>query len=421
MTYKISKKDRIVKGTIKLDGSKSISNRVLIIRALCGEDFEIENLSTSDDSKAMLKALQQAQGTSATIDVGAAGTTMRFLTAYLANKSGEWILTGSERMKQRPIGVLVNALRTLGADIEYLENEGYPPLKVKGKEMEGGKVEINAGVSSQYLSALLMIAPILQNGMKLKLKGDLVSKPYLMMTLRIMKYFEVESEWLDEQTIFVASQKYQAKPFFVESDWSAASYHYALAAFGEEVDLTLEGLLEESLQGDSVLPEMMQEFGVQSVFGEKVVHLSKNRSKPKAFEYDFVECPDIAQTLAVVCGGLKVRGSFSGLVTLSIKETDRTAALQEELAKFGISFEQEQADKWALTFPSMTSSEENEKELIEVKTYHDHRMAMAFAPLAMMRSAFAIEDPMVVTKSYPEFWEDLKALGFEVESFSNFE
>ena len=170
------------------------------------------------------------------------------------------------------------------------------------------------------------------------------------------------------------------------------------------------------MQGDSVLPKMMQEFGVQSVFGEKVVHLSKNRSKPATFEYDFVECPDIAQTLAVVCGGLKVTGSFSGLVTLSIKETDRTAALQEELAKFGISFEQEQADKWVLTFPPMTSSEGNEKELIEVKTYHDHRMAMAFAPLAMMRPAFAIEDPMVVTKSYPEFWEDLKKLGFEVKN-----
>lgn len=419
MSYIISKKNKNIKGRIKLDGSKSISNRVLIIRALSGEDFEIENLSTSDDSKAMLKALQQAQGTSATIDVGAAGTTMRFLTAYLANKSGEWILTGSERMKQRPIGVLVNALRTLGAEIEYLQQEGYPPLKVIGKKMKGGKVEINAGVSSQYLSALLMIAPVLQRGLELQLKGDLVSKPYLIMTLRIMNNFEVESEWLDEQTIFVASQTYQAKSFFVESDWSAASYHYALAALGESgnVDLTLEGLLEDSLQGDSVLPEMMQDFGVESVFGDKTVHLSKNANIPKTFEYDFVECPDIAQTLAVVCAGLKVEGSFGGLVTLSIKETDRTAALQEELAKFGISFKEAQDDKWILTFPDDSSIEGEAVDLIEVKTYHDHRMAMAFAPLAMIRPAFAIENPMVVTKSYPAFWEDLEALGFEVEGF----
>ncbi|MGB0931438.1 MAG: 3-phosphoshikimate 1-carboxyvinyltransferase [Chitinophagales bacterium] len=417
MSYTISKSDRNIKGTIKLDGSKSISNRVLIIRALCGEDFEIENLSTSDDSKAMLKALQQAQGTAATIDVGAAGTTMRFLTAYLSNKSGEWILTGSERMKQRPIAVLVDALRTLGADIEYLENDGYPPLKVIGKKMEGGKVEINAGVSSQYLSALLMIAPVLQKGLKLQLKGDLVSKPYLTMTLNIMNNFEVQSKWLNDQTIFVASQSYQAKPFFVESDWSAASYHYALAAFGEEVDLSLEGLLAESLQGDSVLPEMMQAFGVETVYGDKVVHLTKKKSELTSFEYDFVECPDIAQTLAVVCGGLKVEGIFSGLVTLSIKETDRTAALQEELAKFGISFQQKQADEWVLTFSeNSASSPSNIEELIEVKTYHDHRMAMAFAPLAMVRSAFKIENPMVVTKSYPVFWEDLKTLGFSLNN-----
>ncbi len=413
MSFIISKKNRNIKGRIKLDGSKSISNRVLIIRALCGNSFEIDNLSTSDDSKAMLKALEQAQGKTARIDVGAAGTTMRFLTAFLSNKEGDWTLTGSERMKQRPIGVLVNALRALGADIEYLENEGYPPLKVRGKKMEGGTVNINAGVSSQYLSALLMIAPVLQNGLSLKLEGDLVSKPYLTMTLKMMNYFGVKSEWKDEHTIFVASQSYQAKSFFVESDWSAASYHYALAAFGEEVDLSLEGLLEESLQGDSVLPSIMKTFGVETVYGDKVVHLSKKESTSSDFQYNFVECPDIAQTLAVVCGGLKIEGSFSGLVTLSIKETDRTAALQEELAKFNILFSEKQEDEWYLSFPNQREEKEVE-EIVEVKTYHDHRMAMAFAPLAMMRPRFAVQDPMVVTKSYPVFWEDLEALGFEI-------
>ena len=415
MTFTISKKNRKIKGNIKLDGSKSISNRVLIIRALCGEDFEIENLSTSDDSKAMLKALQQTKVGSATIDVGAAGTTMRFLTAYLSNKVGEWILTGSERMKQRPIGVLVDALRALGADIEYLENEGYPPLKVSGKKMEGGVVAIKAGVSSQYLSALLMIAPVLQKGLQLELIGGLVSKPYLMMTLKIMQYFGIESEWVNNQTIFVGAQKYEARPFFVESDWSAASYHYALAAFGTEVDLSLEGLLKKSLQGDSVLPTLMQAFGVKTTYGDKVVHLSKNGEETDGFQYNFVECPDIAQTLAVVCAGLKVKGSFSGLVTLSIKETDRTAALQEELAKFGVAFEEKQVDEWCLTFPELTKMTENtEADLVKVKTYHDHRMAMAFAPLAMRIPAFVVEDPMVVTKSYPAFWEDLKVLGFEI-------
>jgi len=413
MSFIISKKNRNVKGNIKLDGSKSISNRVLIIRALSSEDFEIENLSTSDDTKAMSKALEQAQGKTARIDVGAAGTTMRFLTAFLSNKEGDWVLTGSERMKQRPIGVLVNALRTLGADIEYLENEGYPPLKVKGKKMKGGTVSINAGVSSQYLSALLMIAPVLQNGLSLQLEGDLVSKPYLTMTLKMMNYFEVKSEWLNEQTIFVASQNYQPKPFFVESDWSAASYHYALAAFGEEVDLSLEGLLKKSLQGDSVLPRIMEAFGVDTVYGDKVVHLSRSKRSLEDFQYNFVECPDIAQTLAVVCGGLKVKGTFSGLVTLSIKETDRTAALQKELEKFNILFTQKQEDEWHLSFPT-SIEEKTTEEVVEIKTYHDHRMAMAFAPMAMVQPRFAVEDPMVVTKSYPVFWEDLEALGFEI-------
>ncbi|MEZ4884429.1 MAG: 3-phosphoshikimate 1-carboxyvinyltransferase [Chitinophagales bacterium] len=413
MCFVVSKKNKNVKGTIQLDGSKSISNRILIIRALCGENFEVENLSSSDDTEAMIKALVQAQGSSAIIDVGAAGTTMRFLTAYLSNKLGEWVLTGSDRMKQRPIGVLVNALRTLGADIEYMETEGYPPLKVKGKKMEGGTVEIQAGVSSQYLSALLMIAPVLQRGLRLQLIGDLVSKPYLMMTLNIMNYFEIKSEWMDEQTIFVGSQTYQAKPFYVESDWSAASYHYALAAFGEEVDLSLTGLLKDSLQGDSVLPEIMQTFGVQTVYGDKVVHLSKNGTAAKTFAYNFVECPDIAQTLAVVCAGLKVEGDFNGLVTLSIKETDRTAALQEELAKFGVSFKEKGEDLWCISFPNnLANNTSSVEDLIEVKTYHDHRMAMAFAPLAMVRPAFAVENPMVVTKSYPTFWEDLRELGF---------
>ncbi len=414
MTYTISKPDRRIQGDIHLDGSKSISNRALIIRALCDEFFEIKNLSTSKDTQLMQQLLASD---SEILDAGAAGTTFRFLTAFLATQEGSRTLTGTERMKQRPIGVLAEALKKLGAGIEYLEKDGYPPLRFHSPVTPGASnvLSIPASTSSQYLSALLMIAPTLPNGLELHLEGNLVSRPYLEMTLRMMEYFGVRHTW-EGGVIHVSPQKYRAREFTVEADWSAASYYYAMAALSERCDLRLHGLFQESWQGDSVLGEMMEGFGVETIFFNNQVHLSKVPGAKPFFEWNFLPCPDLAQTLAVVCGGLGVQGLFTGLETLRIKETDRIAALQNELAKVYVFL-----SKLPARF-----SKKSDKEFYMVEgkaqvqdspvfaTYEDHRMAMAFAPLAML-GEIKIEHPGVVEKSYPAFWEDLRSLGFGVE------
>jgi 3-phosphoshikimate 1-carboxyvinyltransferase len=416
MVIKLAKPDRHIQGAIQLDGSKSISNRALIIRALSGHDFEIKNLSTSRDTQ-LMQQLLVADGE--TLDAGAAGTTFRFLTAYLAAHTDRpRILTGTERMKQRPIRLLVDALRKLGANIEYHENEGYPPLRIgpHGGLGSDNRLSIPADTSSQYLSALLMIAPTLPNGLELTLVGNLVSRPYLEMTLRMMAYFGIGHEWEGDR-IRVQPGAYQPREFTVEADWSAASYHYSLAALSDTCDLRLHGLFEDSWQGDSVLPGMMGAFGVETKFEGHTAHLTKQpgaAAKP-FFEWDFLPCPDIAQTLAVVCGAMGVHGLFTGLETLRIKETDRIAALQKELGKVQVSL---------MKLPERFSKKkEKEHFMLEGKavvegspvfaTYEDHRMAMAFAPLAMLGEV-GIEEPKVVDKSYPAFWEDLKELGFVV-------
>jgi 3-phosphoshikimate 1-carboxyvinyltransferase len=411
----VTKKEKSLKGNITLNGSKSIANRALIIRALCEKDFPIHKLSNSKDTVLMDELLKS---NAAIRDAGAAGTTFRFMTAYLAMQDGVQILTGTERMKKRPIGVLVDALRQLGANITYLEADGYPPLKIHApnKIDVSNKIEISAGTSSQYISALLMIAPTLPHGLELKLEGEIVSRPYIEMTLNLMAYFSVLHQW-DGNTIKVGPQKYQARPFTVEADWSGASYYYAMAAFADEVDLQLNGLFEESVQGDAVLVKMMEQFGIQSTFNETGVHLSKtNAPLPAVFEWDFIRCPDLAQTIAVVCGGLGVQGLFSGLQTLRIKETDRIAALQNELAKVQVYFSE---------LPKRFSPKSNKEYfMVEGKaavdsptfpTYEDHRMAMAFAPLAQF-GGISIEEPNVVEKSYPLFWKDISTLGFVVSS-----
>lgn len=400
-------------GEITLAGSKSISNRTLIIRALCGEDFPIGHLANAKDTD-LLQGLLAS--TNSLRDAGAAGTTFRFMTAYLATQPGTQTLTGTERMKQRPIGVLVDALRSLGAKIEYLEKEGYPPLRIGPPDQFGqnSQVKIAANTSSQYISALLMIAPTLPNGLELELLGKIVSRPYIEMTLAQMAYFGVQHEW-EGQSIRIKPQRYQARPFVVEADWSAASYYYAMAAFAEEVDLQLNGLFENSLQGDAVLTEIMAQLGVRTRFNARGIHLSKSgQALPKVFEYDFLRCPDLAQTIAVVCGGLGVTGRFTGLETLRIKETDRIAALDQELAKVGVK-----------VIEAGLAADGKEYFLIEGKaavgtpapefaTYEDHRMAMAFAPLAFF-GAIKIHEPEVVVKSYPDYWRDLEGLGFEVK------
>lgn len=409
MVYQISKANRNIIGEITLDGSKSISNRALIIRALCEDDFEISNLSTSKDTVTLNKLLSQSEST---YDAGAAGTTFRFMTAYLSMQSGTQILTGSDRMKQRPIGILVDALRNLGASIDYLENEGYPPLKIHAPTNFGSdnKISIAANTSSQYISALMMVAPTLPNGLEISLDGKIVSRTYLEMTLNLMQFFGIDYSF-EGNHIRIAKQKYKGRNYKVEADWSAASYYYSLAALSDQLDLQLNGLWKESVQGDAVLSTMMQHFGIQSSFNENGVHLSKSGSIATTdFEWDFIRCPDIAQTLAVVCAGLGVRGIFTGLETLSIKETDRIAAVKNELAKVGVDF-------------SLLPSDGEKFYKVEGKanvnnpvfpTYEDHRMAMAFAPFSLLGN-IEIEEPNVVVKSYPKFWEDISSLGVNVQ------
>jgi 3-phosphoshikimate 1-carboxyvinyltransferase len=421
MIYRISKPNRHIVGQITLDGSKSISNRALIIQALCQNNFNIHKISSSKDTQTLIQLLGQTDGD--VYDAGAAGTTFRFMTAFLALQDGTQILTGSERMQQRPIGKLVNALRALGCDIEYLANEGYPPLKINApKSLTTHTLSIAADTSSQYITALLLIAPTLQNGLRLTLEGTIVSLPYIQMTLGLMADFGVNHAW-EGNTIIVEPQAYQARDITVEADWSAASYHYALAAFADELDLTLNGLFQDSLQGDAVAVEMGLHFGIDTAFIatqnpatgelERGLRLTKSAHPIAArFEWDFVQCPDIAQTFAVICGGAGVQGWFTGLETLFIKETDRVAALQNELAKVGVSF-RESSQPSANRFFTIDGKAKFAT-IPTFPTYEDHRMAMSFAPLAMFNT-IKIEDPAVVSKSYYEYWNDLQKLGFVVE------
>ena len=411
MKYTIRKANRSVKGKITLTGSKSISNRALIIRALCPEHFPIHKLAAANDTELMDHLLNSKE---TTLDAGPAGTTYRFLTAYLSMQAGTQVLTGSERMKQRPIGVLVEVLRQLGANIRYLEKEGYPPLEIGEPAAFGktNKVQISAGTSSQYISALLMIAPTLPQGLALELVGKIVSRPYIEMTLNLMSYFGVKHQW-EGQVIKVEPQSYQAREFTVEADWSAASYYYTLAAFGEEVDLQLDGLFPDSVQGDAVLAEMMAQFGVKTSFNESGIHLSKDLSGGnEMFAWDFIRCPDLAQSVAVVCAGLGISGTFNGVETLRIKETDRIDALKIELNKIGVQVEASSGENGAESF--VVKGLAAFSNVPSFDTYEDHRMAMAFAPLAMYHPV-EINEPMVVVKSYPSYYEDLESLGFEVE------
>ncbi|MDP2336884.1 MAG: 3-phosphoshikimate 1-carboxyvinyltransferase [Bacteroidota bacterium] len=412
MKYLVSKPDSSLKGSIVLPSSKSIANRALIIHALSDSSYPIENLSDSDDTRVMSQVFNS---NSNQFDIGHAGTAMRFLTAFLSQIVGEWTITGSDRMKQRPIGILVDALTKLGAKIEYLESEGFPPLKIYGSHMKGCVLELDGSVSSQYISALLMIAPTLEGGLTLLLKNKIMSRSYIEMTLKLMEQFGVQYVWKGSE-IRIAEQKYQARPFAVEADWSGASYWYEMAVLAEEVDLELIGLRTESLQGDVMIAKWFEHMGVQTSATEKGSRLTKNgQPLPKFLQLNFIENPDVAQTFAVLCVMKQIPFHFTGLETLKIKETNRISALQDELAKFGAEItEPAQGElKWDGTFPI-------EKHVLpEIETYHDHRMAMAFAPACQSFGPVAILDPMVVTKSYPGFWDDLKMVGFELTSIQN--
>jgi 3-phosphoshikimate 1-carboxyvinyltransferase len=391
---------------IVISGSKSESNRLLILQQLFPE-ISIDNLSDSDDSK----HLQQALSTKASfIDIGHAGTAMRFLVGYFSSKqNSEVILTGSERMQQRPIGVLVEALRDLGADISYVENEGYPPVRIKGKAITKDKVQINGNVSSQYISSLILMGTHLAKGVTIELMGEITSIPYIKMTLSLLNQLEI-STYFEGNTIQVLPAKQlQKQTVVVESDWSSASYFYSVAAFSEVgSEIQLSAYKKESLQGDSCLAEIYTYFGVETVFDQNTITLKKVRTSDAGpLTLDLKNAPDIAQTIAVTCFGLGVACHLTGLHTLKIKETDRLEALEAELKKLGAVI--------AITNESLSlSTSEVMHENIAIKTYNDHRMAMAFAPLAF-KVPIAILNAEVVSKSYQKFWKDMQQIGIQIK------
>ena len=442
-----------LRGRIVLPASKSISGRALIINALSGSAMLPENLSDSDDTEAMLRALaslgptpnpslagrggdttrrpytptptreEPEKGQEASpIDIGAAGTAMRFLTAYLSVTPGEHVITGSERMRHRPISILVDALRQLGADITYLGEEGFPPLRIVGKNgLEGGALTVAGGVSSQFISALLMIAPTLTRGLRLTLTGEIASRPYLDMTMSMMRDFGAKAEWQGKDVIEVQPGSYQQRPYHIESDWSAASYWYEMVAVSPDADaqIDLVGLHHDSIQGDSKVWQMFRELGVTTQYfvepdGTEVIRLRKGGGVTCHFSCDFTHQPDLAQTLAVTCALLGVPFHLYGLHSLRIKETDRIAALMEELGKV---FKMEEGDGELLWdgYYEIGDWEELLYEPLEFDTYEDHRMAMSLAPVCLrVGGEIRINNPQVVSKSYPGFWDDLKKVGFIV-------
>jgi len=385
---------------INLPSSKSISNRALILNALAYSPYDIQNLSDCDDTRVTVKALDSND---TIFDIGAAGTAMRFLTAFLSKTVGEWVITGSERMKNRPIKLLVDALTTLGARIEYVEKEGFPPLRIFGSAMMGGEISLNGGVSSQYISALMMIAPYMQNGLVIKLEGNVISVPYIQMTMTMMKEFGVEVAF-DKNVITILPQTYTPIQYKVESDWSAASYWYEVLSIAGNGTIFLSGLNQKSSQGDSKVADLFEQFGVKTEYQSEGVLLTSTGNNNAKFEYDFVNQPDLAQTFAVTCCLKNIPFQFSGVQSLKIKETNRVAALINELAKLGyVLFEPAEGQ---LAWDGARCEPAKE---ISIATYEDHRMAMAFAPAALV-TPLVIEEPQVVSKSYPTFWTDFEKL-----------
>jgi len=399
-SLKIDKIDKIVRGEVKITGSKSESNRLLILQQFFS-NLDIKNLSNSDDSRLMQKALAS---NSNEINIGHAGTAMRFLTSFFAiKKNSEIILTGSHRMKNRPIKILVDALKSLGAEIEYVEKEGYPPLKITGKRLTNSSVEIDGNVSSQYISSLLLIASSLENGLQLKFKGEITSVPYIKMTLQLLNEIGVEYTWIGKIITIKPKKEIEKKTIVVESDWSSASYFYSLVALSPNSEVTLSAYKQKSLQGDSVLAKIYEKLGVKTVFkGNSIILKNIKTSNFKLLTLDLKNAPDIAQTIAVTCFGLGMECFLTGLHTLKIKETDRLVALKTEIEKLGgnVTITNE-----TLHLEASTKININ----ISIVTYDDHRMAMAFAPFAL-KVPIIIEEPNVVSKSYPTFWEDFEKI-----------
>ena len=404
-----------LEATISLPASKSISNRALIIYALSGGKNMPSNLSDCDDTEVIINALRNMPEE---IDIKAAGTAMRFMTAYLSVMEGTHILTGTERMKHRPISILVDALRKLGANIDYVGTEGYPPLRITGQSLNGGLLEIPGNVSSQYISALLMTAPMLKEGMTLHLLGDIISRPYIDLTLWMMGEFGADAEWFSNDTIVVKPQPYKSRDYFIESDWSGASYWYEMMALcaDKRSEVKLTGLMDGSKQGDSTTRYIFSLLGVKTQFESKqagiaqTVTLKQNgRCVPK-LEYDFINSPDLAQTFVVTCAAKGIPFHFKGLSTLKIKETDRIEALKTEMRKLGYVLQDHNNSELIWDGERCDPSFEQ-----GIDTYEDHRMALAFAPYAFLHDKLIINNPQVVTKSYPHYWEDLRLAGFTIE------
>ena len=397
---KLDKITNLINGEIQITGSKSETNRLLILQQFY-PNLTIENLSNSDDTELLKKALNS---NSTEINIGHAGTAMRFLTAFFAIKTNsDVILTGSERMKERPIKILVDALNSLGAKITYLEKDGFPPLKISGRKLENNKVEIEGNVSSQYISALLLIAPQMPNGLTLTFKGAVTSVPYIKMTLELLTSLGIKYTWVENNITIFPKQKIANKIIVVESDWSSASYFYSLVALQKNASVTLSSYKKRSLQGDAVLAEIYKNLGVKTVFEEnKIILKNMNDLDVKSLKLDLTNSPDIAQTIVVTCFGLEIECKLTGLHTLKIKETDRLVALKTELEKLGATVV---ITNDSLYLKSSTKMVEN----ISIATYHDHRMAMAFAPLAI-KVPILIQDSNVVSKSYPEFWDDFSKI-----------
>ena len=413
MRYILNAPDKI-DASVSLPASKSISNRALVMNALAGSKVMPDNLSDCDDTRVILDALRRMPET---IDIGAAGTAMRFMTAYLAVTPGCHTLTGTERMKHRPIRALVDALRYIGADIAYEGEEGYPPLRINGRRLEGGLLDIPGDISSQYISALLMVGPVLERGLELRLTGEVVSRPYIDLTLCMMRGFGADAEWTDVDTITVRPVPYAPRPFFIENDWSAASYWYetlVLARDGES-EVRLDGLMDGSRQGDSAVKYLFSMLGVRTVFKTRergvptTVTLKRVEPVPPRLDYDFVNQPDMVQTFVVCCALAGVPFRFTGLASLKIKETDRVEALKTEMRKLGYVVRETAAGELSWDGERCQQADD-----LVIKTYEDHRMAMAFAPAATVFPGLRIDQPQVVSKSYPHFWDELRRVGFTI-------
>lgn len=398
--------DQPLSGIVQLTSSKSESNRALLINALSGGILNLDNLSAARDTQTMMRLL--GDKANPVWDVLDAGTTMRFSTAYLATMGAGQIITGTDRMKQRPIGLLVDALRKLGAEIEYVEKEGYPPLKIqKISTQKITQLDIPGNISSQFISALLMIGPSLPNGIQINLTTEVFSRPYIEMTLGLMKRFGVDSYWI-ENMITIPPQKYTGGAYTIESDWSGASYWYSMAALNASADITLGGLRADSLQGDQEISTIMEKLGVSTNYTEKGAHLKSNGRLDKVIEINFKTCPDLAQTVMVTAAAKGAMLKMTGLESLRIKETDRIAAMAAELKKINGSLTEPETGLWVMTPGTLPES------IDSIETYDDHRMAMAFAPLNQLKP-LTILDPEVVNKSYPAFWDDMKSMGMQME------